>query len=49
MNLVLQKSCVIAAITCGLCIAPSTLALATETTPPSRYLSKNCVVKNKIQ
>lgn len=36
MNLVLQKSCVIAAITCGLCIAPSTLALATETTPPQQ-------------
>lgn len=36
MNIVLQKSCVIAAITCGLCIAPSTLALATETTPPQQ-------------
>lgn len=34
MNSVLQKSCVIAAITCGLCIVPSALAFASEATPP---------------
>jgi hypothetical protein len=36
MNSVLQKSCVIAAITCGLCIAPSALAFASEATPPQQ-------------
>lgn len=47
MNSVLQKSCVIAAITCGLCIAPSALAFASEATPPQQISKQDAHSQQK--